>query len=83
MDKERISYHALFGKLFSFLWEGSVMFVTLGTKDWEGTKDSFHGVQMSWSMQGPDVNRQLIKGVGFEMLTDEFGERGEVITKWS
>lgn len=73
----RETHPELFRKLYSFLPEGGVMFALLGAKDWEGTKNSFYGVQMSWSMYGPEANRQMIEEAGFTIELDEIDTTGD------
>lgn len=79
----RETHPELFKKLHSFLTDNGILFVLMGAKDWVGTKDSFYGVQMAWSMYGPDANRELIEKAGFQIIVDEIdtagGERHQAI----
>ena len=79
----RETHPELFKKLHSFLSDGGLLFALMGAKEWEGTKDSFYGVQMSWSMHGSEANRRMIEDAGFEIMIDEIdtagGERHQAI----
>ncbi len=73
----------LLKKFYSYLKEDGMMLVTMGSSDWEGTEDDFHGAQMYWSHFGKDKNRKLVEEAGFEIIEDEIdlsgGEKHQVI----
>lgn len=79
----REKHEALFRKIYSFLPKGGYLLVTMGSSEWEGTEADFHGVEMFWSHFDAKKNRQLIEGVGFEILIDKIdrsgGEKHQVI----
>jgi len=55
----------------------------MGSTEWEGTEDNFHGVKMFWSHYGSKKNSEIIKNAGFEILLDEIdtsgGEKHQII----
>lgn len=67
----REEHQELFRKINSFLPTGGLLLVTMGSNEWEGTEDDFHGAEMWWSHFGPEKNRQIIENAGFEILLDE------------
>lgn len=79
----RKQHKALFQKIHSFLPKGGLLLVTMGSKEWEGTEDEFHGVKMYWSHFGAKKNRKLVEDSGFQILLDEIdksgGEKHQVI----
>lgn len=72
----REQHQKLFRKINSFLPEGGLILVTMGSSEWEGTEDDFHGAKMYWSHYGTDKNKEVIKQAGFEILFDEVDEGG-------
>ena len=60
----------LLGTFASFLPSGGAMLISMGASDWEGT-DSFHGVDMSWSHFGSEINLDLVSDAGFAVLHAE------------
>jgi len=49
----------------------------MGSSDWEGIEDDFHGVKMYWSHYDSKTNRELIEKSGFEILIDEVNDTGK------
>ncbi len=78
----REEHEELFKKINSFLPEGGLLLVTMGSSDWEGT-DGFHGVDMWWSHYDAKQNIKLVTRAGFEILMDEIdtsaGEKHQII----
>ena len=78
----RETHRELFDKINSFLPEGGLALVTMGSSEWEGIED-FYGVDMYFSHYGPEKNRAIIEKAGFKLLLDEIdtsgGERHQVI----
>ncbi len=76
-------HQELFRKFNSFLRPGGLILVTMGSSEWEGEEDDFHGTRMYWSHYGPEKNREIIKEAGFNIIFDEIdtssGERHQVI----
>lgn len=66
----------LFKKFVSFLPNGGVILITMGSSDWEGTDDNFHGAKMFWSHFGAKKNRELAEKAGFKILLDEIDTSG-------
>ena len=65
-----------------WLRPGGHLIATMGTTEWEGTEDHWHGApKMFWSHWGTEHNMQLVKEAGFsivaadELLTDEDGRQ--------
>lgn len=79
----REEHEELFKKMNSFLPEGGLLLVTMGSSDFEGVEDNFHGVEMWWSHYGSNKNRKIIENAGFEIILDEIdtsgGEKHQVI----
>lgn len=42
--------------------------ITMGSSEWEGIEDDFHGVKMYWSHYGRKKNLELVKQAGFEIV---------------
>lgn len=72
----RKQHQDLFRKINSYLPEGGLILVTMGSSDWEGTEDDFHGVKMYWSHYNSEKNRQIIEEAGFRVLFDEIDLSG-------
>jgi cyclopropane fatty-acyl-phospholipid synthase-like methyltransferase len=66
----RETHQELFYIINSFLPEGGLILVTMGSSEWEGIQD-FYGVEMYWSHYGPEKNREIIEKAGFEIILDE------------
>jgi len=66
----RETQQELFYIINSFLPEGGLVLVTMGSSEWEGIED-FYGVEMYWSHYGPEKNREIIEKAGFEVILDE------------
>lgn len=71
----RETHPELFEKINSFLPEGGLALVTMGSSEWEGIED-FYGVKMYWSHYGPEKNRAIIERAGFKVILDEIDTRG-------
>ena len=66
----RETHQELFYIMNSFLPEGGLILVTMGSSEWEGIED-FYGVDMYWSHYGPEKNMEIIEKAGFEVILDE------------
>jgi cyclopropane fatty-acyl-phospholipid synthase-like methyltransferase len=79
----RESHFELFKKINSFLPKGGLILVTMGSSEWEGIENDFHGTKMSWSHYGQEKNREIIEKADFEILLDEIdtsgGEKHQII----
>ena len=79
----RETHEKLFEKINSFLPKGGLVLVTMGSSEWEGTEEDFHGVRMYWSHYGTEKNRKIIERAGFKVILDEIdtsgGERHQFI----
>jgi len=79
----RTLHRELFETIHSWLRKGGYLLVTMGSTEWEGTEQDFHGVKMYWSHFGAETNREMIKRCGFEIMLDEIdasgGEKHQVI----
>lgn len=73
----RTLHREMFLKIHTWLRKGGYLLVTLGSTEWEGTEEDFHGVRMYWSHYGKDWNRHMIKECGFEILLDEIEVAGK------
>jgi len=61
----------------SFLPDGGLMLVTMGTSGSEGTEEDFHGVRMYWSQYDRATNAALIEEAGFTILWDVVDASGD------
>jgi cyclopropane fatty-acyl-phospholipid synthase-like methyltransferase len=61
----------LLKRFASFMPEGGALLITMGSGDWEGVEDDFHGAEMFWSHYGPETNRKLVEQAGFQVVIDE------------
>jgi len=66
----RETHQELFYIINSFLPEGGLVLVTMGSSEREGIED-FYGVEMYWSHYDPEKNREIIERAGFEVILDE------------
>lgn len=55
---------------------GGLILVTMGSGEWEGTEEDFHGSKMWWSHYGAEKNKEIVKNAGFEILLDEIDTSG-------
>jgi len=78
----RETHQDFFEKINSFLPEGGLILVTMGSSEREGIED-FYGVRMYFSHYAPEKNRDIIEKCGFELMTDEIetnlGDKHQVI----
>ena len=72
----REEHRELLAKCFRLLKKGGYLLITMGSSDWEGTEDDFHGAKMYWSHYGREKNVQMVKEVGFEIIYDVIDESG-------
>jgi len=72
----------LFKKIHKILKSAGIMLISMGSEEWEGTNDDFHGVKMSWSQRPPEKSLQLIKEAGFEIIWDKIIEAGGEAHYW-
>lgn len=61
----------------SFLPPGGLILVTMGSSDWEGEEEDFHGVRMYWSHYDRATNTKLIEEAGFTILHDVVDEAND------
>lgn len=69
-------HEELFRKINSFLPENGLVLVTMGSSEWEGTEEDFHGAKMFWSHYGAEKNKEIVRQAGFEILFDEVDDSG-------
>lgn len=72
----REKHQELFRKINSFLPTGGLILITMGSGEWEGEEENFHGAKMWWSHYGRDKNIQIIKDAGFEILLNKIDTSG-------
>lgn len=56
---------------------GGYLLVTMGSGEWEGTEEDFHGTKMFWSHYGREKNLELIREAGFTILSEEIDASGD------
>ncbi len=66
----------LLHKAWSLLRPGGFLLVTMGSGEWEGTEEDFHGAKMFWSHYGREKNLQIIREAGFTVLSEEIDTSG-------
>lgn len=80
---KRETHDDIFKKTSSFLPKGGLILISMGSTEWEGTEDNFHGIKMFWSHYDSKKNSEIIKNAGFEILLDEIdtsgGEKHQII----
>lgn len=67
----RETHQELLKKFASFMPNGGFMLITMGSGEWEGIEEDFHGAEMFWSHYGADKNIELVKNAGFEIVLNE------------
>lgn len=72
----REEHLALLKKLHTLLKTDGHLAITMGSSDWEGTEDDFHGAKMFWSHYGKDKNVELVKQAGFRIVYDTIDTSG-------
>lgn len=70
----REEHAGIFRKFHDILKTGGLMLVSMGSTEWEGTEDDFHGGDMFWSHYGPTRSLEIIKEAGFSIIFDRFVE---------
>lgn len=73
----REEHQQLFTDVFRWLVPGGLFLATLGALDAPDWTGEWLGEPMFFSSHGADVNRQLLKTAGFELLLDEVLETHE------
>ena len=58
-------------KFASFMPNSGHILITMGSGEWEGTEDDFHGAKMFWSHYGADKNTELVEAAGFKIVLNE------------
>jgi len=66
----------LLKRMHTLLKTGGYLLITMGSSDWEGIKDDFHGVKMFWSHYDKDKNVKLVKQAGFQIIYDTIETSG-------
>lgn len=66
----------LLKKLYTISNTGGYLLITMGSSDWEGTEDDFHGAKMFWSHYDKDKNVELVKQAGFKIIYNEVDTSG-------
>ena len=72
----REGHQDLFKMINSFLPKGGCILITMGSSDWEGTEEDFHGVKMWWSHYAADKTIQIVKNAGFKIILSEIDNSG-------
>jgi cyclopropane fatty-acyl-phospholipid synthase-like methyltransferase len=67
----REQHGELLKKINSFLQKGGLILITMGSGEWEGEEENFHGVRMWWSNYGPEKNKKIVQEAGFRIIFDE------------
>lgn len=67
----REQHQALLSRFASFMPGGGALLITMGSGEWEGFEEDFHGARMYWSHYGADRNTELVESAGFRVLLNE------------
>lgn len=67
----RETHAVLLKKISSFLLTSGLILISMGSSEWEGKEQDFHGTEMFWSHFDAKTNSQLVMNAGFEILLDE------------
>lgn len=73
----RDKYQDIFNKFASFMPNGGILLITMGSDEWEGTENDFHGSKMFWSHYGVDKNKEIVENAGFKVLLNEIDTSGK------
>jgi len=71
----REKHFSLFQSFHRVLKPKGIMLICLGPDEWEAT-DTYYGTEMFWSQYSPKKSLQLLKQVGFEIISDKVLVRG-------
>jgi len=77
----RQKHFSIFKKLFEILKPGGILLINTGVSDSEGMSN-FFGVPMFWSNYNPKTTLELIKKVGFSIISEDILERGGEYQYW-
>lgn len=58
-------------KFASFMPNGGALLITMGSGEWEGTEENFHGAKMFWSHYGAEKNVEMVEHAGFTIVLNE------------
>lgn len=72
----RDQHQSLLDRFASFLPKGGAILITMGSGEWEGIEDDFHGARMHWSHFGADRNVEMVEHAGFRVLLNEIDRSG-------
>jgi cyclopropane fatty-acyl-phospholipid synthase-like methyltransferase len=72
----REEHAGLLRRTWRVLRPGGCLLATMGSAEWEGTEEDFHGTRMFWSHYGREENLQLIGRAGFAVLSEEVDPSG-------
>jgi cyclopropane fatty-acyl-phospholipid synthase-like methyltransferase len=67
----RETHGELLRKFASFMPNGGTLLITMGSNEWEGYEDDFHGSGMFWSHFGPDQNIRMLENAGFTVIVND------------
>jgi ubiquinone/menaquinone biosynthesis C-methylase UbiE len=68
----REKHTSIFQSFHKILKTNGVILVSVGSEEWEGTSEDFHGAKMFWSHYSPERSLQIIKDAGFEIIFDKY-----------
>jgi cyclopropane fatty-acyl-phospholipid synthase-like methyltransferase len=72
----REKHFELMKKFYSFLPKGGLLLITMGSDDWVGSENDFHGAKMYWSQYDSKKNSELVSQAGFTIVIDEIDHSG-------
>jgi cyclopropane fatty-acyl-phospholipid synthase-like methyltransferase len=72
----RDQHQELLRKFASFMPDRGALLISMGSGEWEGYEDDFHGSGMFWSHFGPDKNIRMVESAGFKVKVNEIDRSG-------
>jgi len=72
----RETHQTILRKINSFLPRSGLILISMGSSEWVGKEENFHGAEMFWSHYGAEKNTELVKNAGFETIVDEIDDTG-------
>ncbi len=61
----------LLRRIQGLLRGGGYLLATMGSGEWEGTEEDFHGARMFWSHYDREKNLRIVQETGFSIISEE------------
>jgi hypothetical protein len=73
----REEHLSLLKRVHSLIKPEGYLLITMGSSEWEGIEDDFHGVSMFWSHYDREKNLELVKQAGFRIVYEVVDTSGD------